>query len=371
MDPTPDQHLTHPVPPEDDEISLVEIATVILRNWRIVAVLPVLLALVAAASRLINDRSYAASASFLPQAARSGGGGGAAALAERFGVSLGSDGSGQSPQFYVDLLWSRPVLRQAVESEYEVPGEGGATRRATLIELFEIEAAAGEAAPWRAGIARLGRNISASVVRETGIVQFTVSAPDSALAERIAERLLQLLDDFNREVLQSRAQEESRFIGARVAEARAKLLAAERALEKFLRQNREFRHSPELLFQEDRLQRQVSMLQEVYTSLMRSQEQARIDAVRDTPLFTVIEYPAGSAVPEARLTVMATTLGFIIGLMVALSLAFIREFVRRGRRAHRPSYEELEGLARETWEDLRRPARWLRWREKRVPAEDG
>ena len=67
---------------------------------------------------------------------------------------------------------------------------------------------------------------------------------------------------------------------------------AERAREDFLRQNRGFGNSPELMSEHDRLQRQVAMRQEVYTSLLRSQEQARIDAVRDTPLLAFIDTPS-------------------------------------------------------------------------------
>jgi uncharacterized protein involved in exopolysaccharide biosynthesis len=352
----------------DDEISLVEIANTILRQWRMVLTVPLVLALVVGLWTLSQDRKYAASASFIPQAAESRSGGGASALAQQFGVSLGTERPGESPQFYVDLLRSRTLLREAVESEYQVPAEDGTIRRANLIELFEIEEDRNVLPPWRRAADRLRDGISTSIARETGLVQLTVSASNPALAEQIAERLLDILNTFNTEVRQSRAQEEGRLIGGRLTEAQAELRAAENALQEFLRQNREFRNSPELTFEHDRLQRQVAMRQEVYTSLLRSQEQARIDAVRDTPLFTVVDHPAGTAEPQGRGTVMRAILAFMIGLMVAVVLAFIREATRRGRDSEDPHYREFQGLARQAWEDLRRPKRWVRRGGERVAA---
>jgi uncharacterized protein involved in exopolysaccharide biosynthesis len=367
---TDDVH-TKPPRPQEDEVSLVEIANSVLRNWRVVVVLPVLLMLMAAAWSFTQDRRYAATASFMPQAGESRGVGGAAALAQQFGVNLGTERPGQSPQFYVDLLRSRTVLQAAVESEYHFPTDEGQTWRGSLIQYWELDEEGISGASWRRATEILSDAISAAVSRETGVVRLAVSSDHPALAEQIAERLLDLLNEFNLEVRQGRAQEEGRFISSRLTEAQAELRAAEGALQDFLRQNREFGNSPELAFEHDRLQRQVMMRQEVYTSLLRSQEQARIDAVRDTPLFTVIDHPAGTAEPQGRGTVMRALLAFILGLMLAVFIAFLTEFARRSRETRDPHYQEFQSLSREAWEDLRHPRRWMRKSDKGVAAGDG
>jgi uncharacterized protein involved in exopolysaccharide biosynthesis len=352
---------------QDDEISLVGLANAILRHWRMIAALPLTLALVVGLWTLFQDRTYSASASFIPQTAEGRGGGGAAVLAQQFGVSLGADRPGQSPQFYGDLLQSLAILRKVVESEYEVPAADGRSGTATLIEVYEVDGR-GRIPSWQKAVDRLRDAMSTSIARETGVVSLTVSATHPALSEQIARRLLDLLNEFNLEVRQNRAQEEGRFISARLAETQAELLAAERALQEFLRQNREFGSSPELAFQHDRLHRQVSMRQEVYTSLLRSQEQARLDAVRDTPLLTVIDSPLGAAQLDGRGTILRATLAFLLGLVIAVFTAAIGEFVRRGRGTEDPHYREFQGLARQAWEEMRRPKRWLRRREKKPVA---
>jgi uncharacterized protein involved in exopolysaccharide biosynthesis len=360
-----------PAASDKGEISLVEIASTMLRNWRLIVVLPVLLALAAGVWSFARDRTYAASASFVPQAAEGRSAGAAAALAQQFGVNLGTERPGQSPQFYVDLLLrSSTLLRQAVEAEYHLPGGQGQEWTGTLVQYWKFDAAGGRLPPWRLATEKLSEALSVSVSQVTGVVQLSVEADHPLLAERIAERLLQLLNAFNLEVRQSRAQEEGRFIGEALAEAQTELLTAEGLLQEFLRQNRQFVNSPELMFEHDRLQREVVMRQEVYTSLLRSQEQAKIDAVRDTPLFTVIDHPAGTAEPQGRGILMRALLAFVLGLIVAVFIAFVTEFARRSRQQDDPRYREFQGLARQAWSDARRPGKWLRRGDPAAPARD-
>jgi uncharacterized protein involved in exopolysaccharide biosynthesis len=349
---------------------MVEIANAILRNWRVMMLLPITLALVVGIWAFSQSRMYAATATFLPQGSEGRTAGGAASLAQQFGVNLTAERPGQSPQFYVELLRSQAVLRAAVETEYRTVLSDGSVRQATLIERFDLSGDGGTPPPWRKATDRLKGNMAVSVARETGVVHLTVSAPDPALAEQVAARVLELVNTFNTEVRQGRAKEETRFIGSRLVEVYADLLAAEGALQEFLRQNREFRNAPELAFEHDRLQRQVAMQQEVYTSLLRAQENARIDAVRDTPLFTVIDHPAGTAEPQGRGTVLRMLAAFAIGLVLAFGVAIVRELTRRSREAGDPHYREFQGLARQTWDDFRRPVRWVRPGRKAVPSEE-
>jgi uncharacterized protein involved in exopolysaccharide biosynthesis len=349
----------------DEDVSLVEVASTIIRNWRMIAVLPLALALSIGLVTLSRDRTYTAAASFILQGSEGRGGGGALALAAQFGISLGAEGAGQTPQFYSDVLRSIAILRKAVESEYQIPAPDGGTRTASLIELYEVREDRGVPS-WQRAVDRLRNDISTSIGWETGIVRLTVSAPHHpVLSEQIAERLLALLNEFNLEARQSRAHEEGRFISGRLDEAQAELLAAERTLQEFLSQNRDFRNSPALLFDHDRLQRQVAMRQEVFTSLLRAQEQTRIDAVRDTPLLTIIDGPIGAAQQNGRGLMLRTMLAFILGLGIAVVAAFVNEFVRRRRETEDPKYLEFQGLANQAWEDLRHPDRWLRRTERR------
>jgi uncharacterized protein involved in exopolysaccharide biosynthesis len=364
----PDSLGDRPIDPGGHEsgLSIVELANTILRHWRMVVVIPVLLAMGVGIWSLQQKRTYLASGSFLPQSPDGRGGGGAAAIAQQFGVSIGNERPGQSPQFYVDLLRSRSVLREAVESEYTVLAEDGTVHRMTLIDFFEITEDGHPLPPWRRAVNELGRDISTSVSRTTGVVDIAVIAAQPLLAEQIAGRLLEILNSVHNEVRQNPAHEETRFITGRLEGAHAELTAAENALQRFLRLNRNYQNSPDLVFEHERLRRQVVIRQEVYTSLLRLQEQARLDAVRDTPLFTVIDHPSGTGEPRGRGTLKLILFGFLLGLFLAVSLAFIREAASSGHDAGDPEYREFRSLVRQAWKDVRHPGRWLRSGKRQV-----
>ena len=96
------------------------------------------------------------------------------------------------------------------------------------------------------------------------------------------------------------------------------------------------------------------MRQEVYTSMLRAEEQAKIDAIRDLPMFTVIDVPAGSALPRGRGVVIRTILGAVLGFGIACVLVLLGEVVRRGREDQDPAFDELATAARSALTDIRR-----------------
>jgi uncharacterized protein involved in exopolysaccharide biosynthesis len=354
--------------PEEYQTSLIDLANVALRNWRLVFAAPLALALFVGLWSLSRERTYRADAVFMPRVVDGRAAGGALALAQQFGVSLGSESPGESPQFYIGLLSSLAILRQTVESEYEVVAEDGSIHSADLLTFWKADELGGKGPPWRRAATKLRKQTSTSVDREIGVIRLTVSATQPVLAEQIAQRQLDLLNAFNMTLRQSRAEEEGQFIAARVADAQSELRTAEGRLQEFLRHNREFRHSPDLLFEHDRMQRQVVIRQEVYISLLRAQEEARIDARRDTPVLSVIDPPLGSAQPQGRGTVLRTFGAFLFGLMVAFGVAAARDFGRRRREAGDPHYREFEGLARQTIGEFRRPRTWFGVRRSALPA---
>jgi uncharacterized protein involved in exopolysaccharide biosynthesis len=351
-----------------DEISLLEVLIGVLRSWRVVLLLPVVLAVGAGLLGLVERRTYTATASFVPQSASEGRSvSGAAALAQQFGISLGGDRAGQSTQFYVDLIRSGTILRRAVEAQYRLPREEGEWT-GNLVQFWELE---DRREPTREAVETLRKALSTTISRETSIARVSVSVEHPLLAEAIVGNLLFLLHALNLDVRQNRAREESRFIGERVAEVYEELLTAEGELQAFLQQNRDFRNSPDLTFRYERLQRQVALRQEVYGTLLRAQEEARIDGVRDTPMLTVIDSPEGTSGPSPRAIPLRMTIAFILGLLLALAAAFISALARRSRQVGDPEFLEFEELARAVWEDLRRPGRWLRRTRKNRVAPGG
>ncbi|MGH7701841.1 MAG: GNVR domain-containing protein, partial [Gemmatimonadales bacterium] len=135
-------------------------------------------------------------------------------------------------------------------------------------------------------------------------------------------------------------------------QVRADLREAEDRLQEFLQRNREFRNSPQLAFEYDRLQREVTMRQQVYTTLAQGYEQARIDEVRNTPLISIVEQPDLPVKPKSRRLILKTLLGLTLGGLLGLFLALWLDLVARDRVRSPEQFDRFSALRAETGRDL-------------------
>jgi len=273
-------------------------------------------------------------------------------VAAQLGVNIGAAQNKQSVQFYAALLESRDLLVQAILTNYRFP-EGdvaGDTVVANLIQAYDVTGQSENDRIARA-LRLLESRMSVVADQNTNIVTLRVRAPWPALAEAINRRLLDLVNQFNVSQLHSEAGAERRFLEERIGSARAQLDAVEDTLRKFLERNRDYQGSPQLLFEQQRLQANVDLRRQVYTSLAQSYEQARIAEVRDTPIITTIDNPEGSAI-RYRHMVRNGLFGTAIGLLISVLLAFGLDSVRREQREFPEDYLEMERLAHGVWRRL-------------------
>jgi uncharacterized protein involved in exopolysaccharide biosynthesis len=338
------------------EISLVAIANVFLRRRRWL-VIPIVLGVGAAAVESLLVVHYVATSSFSPaggstQSSR------LVSLAAQFGVP--TTGGGQSVEFYSALVTSREILSGAATTRYQfskgpTPAD---TATANLLEVYHVTGRGHEDSV-RAAVRELKKRVSVGASDASNIVTIVTEADWPDLASQINARLLSLVDSFNVSSRQSQAAEERRFTEGRLAEVKRDLGAAEADLAAFLEQNRTYQNSPRLQFEADRLQRRVTLQQELYTTLAQGLEQARMDEVRDTPVLTIIDHPAGSATADRRL-LRNLLLGLVLGGMIGLAAAFAVEYANEKEADAPDEYGEFRRLLRETANDFvvwRRPRR--------------
>lgn len=326
------------------ETTLLEVVNVVLRYRRSILLIPLLFMAAGMAISLAQPRMYRADGAFMLQdatAQRSR----VSGLAAQLGVSVA--GSAQDvPQLYADLLVSRRFMTQLARTRFDFTA-GGQRHHGTPDQIFGIDEATPQRRYW-ATIKMLQGAVSSDVNPITGVVSLSVTTPWPAFSEQIGQRILEMVTQFNVSTRQSQAASERRFTEARLNEARGDLRAAEDALQNFLETNRRFDNAPQLLMRRERLQREVTQRQEVYSLLAEAYEHARMDEVRDTPVITVIEGPVGSAQAQSRGTVTRGLLMLVLGLMVAVGIAFWREMLRQARMRQAPELTEFVRLRKES-----------------------
>ncbi|MEX2156185.1 MAG: Wzz/FepE/Etk N-terminal domain-containing protein [Gemmatimonadales bacterium] len=315
----------------DDEISVLWILAVLLRERRTILVVTgvgMALALVVA---LLRAPTYTSTFSFVPQVTQDPGRAGLASLAGQFGLSLGAmTGPAQSPQFYADLLRTREILAPVAADSFSLSDAPSLWMR--LPEFFGVSGST-EAVVLDNTMRTLREKVIASNVatRTTGVVTVNVRTRSARVSLGIADRLLAGLNQFNLNTRRSQAAAERRFVEGRLEEARASLRAAEDALQRFLQANRQIANSPQLTFQRDRLDRDVTLQQQIVTGLVQQYEDARIREVRDTPVITVIERPAIAARADPRRRVVMLAAALLVSLFLAISWVLVRDAISRRR----------------------------------------
>ena len=301
------------------------------RHARVLLGVPLLAAAVATVVSLLRGPEFVAQARLAPEQSGETGvslGG----LASQLGLA-GVGGSTESIHFYGQLLRSSDLLRAVVAQPLEVDGQSP-----SLLDLYGGQGT--EEARLREAVRVLGDKMTIGLEPESSLLTLRTRAPTEALAVATNEALLTQLDVFNQERRQSRAGAERRFLQERLEETRAELELAETELAAFIESNRRFQESPGTALEVEQLRRRVMMASNKNLSLTENFERARLDEVRNTPVITVLENPAGTVRSTGRRK-RDGLFGLLLGTILAVGWVAVAEYLARERAARPELFEEL------------------------------
>jgi uncharacterized protein involved in exopolysaccharide biosynthesis len=274
-----------------------------------------------------------------------------------FGISLGGSASGLTPAAYPDVLQSREVQLSVVRDTFRFPD---AERPMTFVEHvnrppgvvgrlldytiwlpWTLKKAVGDfiANPTRptdptgAGKAVIRSEeeddaldvisgmISTSVDEETGLMNISVTAEKPVVASKLTESFLTHLRTRIQEIRTEKVSERLKFVEKRFLDAEEELETTEEQLAKFLERNQN-PTTATLQFRRDRLRRQVSFKEQLYSELQSQLTQTRLDLQRRKPVVTIVE---GAALPTepsdlglSVILVLSIALGVGFGAVIAL-----------------------------------------------------
>ena len=343
----------------------LDFVNALLRRWRLVAGLPLLAAILTAIVVLLLPPRYTATVTFVPEQrtpTRAGGAGGAAGgglvgLAGQLGIPLGMDPT-QSPRFYAEVLTSRELLARVLLTKFPDPRRPAAGDSVPLLAILRvwggIWGAKSAADSLDRGVRKLRRRVSARVDIQTFLVYLSVTTRYPDLSAAVATRFIEYLNEFNATKRESQARARRQFVEQRIVDGERELHAAEDDLRRFHERNRAWQESPELSAEEGRVHMQVNILQEVYLTLRRDYEQARIEEVNDTPVITVVD-PAVPPQRQSYWRAVLVLLAFVFGGLIAVLGAWSGVRFERLRREDEDGYREFTGLLQRLRREVARP----------------
>jgi uncharacterized protein involved in exopolysaccharide biosynthesis len=311
----------------------------IISRWRLVLGVIGATLIVAALSVIFLPPVYEAHASFVTAGstsskmagALSSSGMGLQGLASQLGVSAGGDPS-ESPNFYVKLIESEELRRRLLNSKFLDPRGQSPRDSARLLDILRLESSDPQR-KMEMGIKEMGKAIGSDFDIKTNLVTLSIDSRWPELAAAIGNRTIALVDAFNHEQRVSRARSKRLFVQSRVDSARLQLQDAEESQRIFYDQNRSWRTSPQLVFEEGRIRRNVDVATDLFLTLQRQFESARLDEFNDAAEITIVDpavAPRRAKWPRYGLLLFSTLfIGSILGVLVAGSATILSDW--RGR----------------------------------------
>lgn len=295
-------------------------------NWRTIALYALISGGAAAAVSLLLPSVYVSQASLVVDTPERTG---LPASLAQFAGQLGVPGleSGKTPEFYRDLMQSRRVLTALLRSSIHDPRTGQAV---PVYRVYGNEHDSLSPKRVEALLHKLGTRLESTVDVRTSVIRVALGAPTPAQASEALDTLLSLANEFAVTNLRSRGSARRQFAEAQATRARGDLTVAEDSLRRFEEQNRRVADSPTLQFEEARLRRRVELAQELYLTLDREFEQARIDEVRDTPVLNVIDPPVAPTQRDSPKRRALTLMAAFFGALAATAGLILQRIQTRG-----------------------------------------
>lgn len=336
MAPSPTIDRSRPAPPPPP-LTFARWLIGVLERWRLFLAAALVGAGGIVALAIISDPSYRAEASFVSNTDAGvklpgglGGIAGLAGLASQAGMNLGGEPS-ESPAFYTQLIQSRELLTRVLQSRYANFRTDAPADSARLVDMLKLRGNT-PARRLERGVEHLGDQVGFTADPRTNLVTITVDMPASDLAAGVANRIVALVSEFNKEQRISRAHERRVFLEQRLRDAERDLRTAEDRHRDFLLANRNLR-SPTLAADAARLQRRVDQAEALARGLRQEYETATIDEVNDAPVITVVDSAVRPQRPRwprpVPLAALALATGLVVGVLAAGASTLYADWARR------------------------------------------
>jgi uncharacterized protein involved in exopolysaccharide biosynthesis len=302
------------VAPSHSEVGLDALYRPFLRKWRFVAACVATTCAAALAVILIPDREYSARlvVASVPNAK-------AASLVGGLSSLLGNAAMGgvqSTPYFITRLLLLDGVLREVALS----PAGDGAKQ--TVIERV-LDQPAATIKPQEVALGM--RNLVATDIdKQTGLVTFTVTHTDSALARRVAERVLAAASQRYLRVMRSQATDQRESGRAQVDSARRQLRAVEARLQDFQTTHRVYAPYSPAATERQRIDRDLQVAQGAYSDAVSDNQAAIARELTEVSAVVVVDPIPPELTPVPRQAALKLVLAAVLGVMLAGLVLLVR-----------------------------------------------
>ncbi|MBL52005.1 MAG: hypothetical protein CMG57_08625 [Candidatus Marinimicrobia bacterium] len=321
----------------DKDHSFVEIILILASQIKIIIIVPTILCIITIIYSLFIANHVYTSTSKIMSSSSSGGISQAAGLAAQFGISLPiSSGEAETNWVYPEIIKSRTIGRKILKRNFNTR-EFGAQKSLTQILTYGNEEPQFSLDTLETmALELLNKKIQVSENIKTGIYTLITNASEPVLSAEINMAILEELDSHQREYNKNRTSKTRQFIEERIVGTEKELNSAEENLRKFMDRNRRIENSPTLLLEQQRLNREVTVLTGVFTTLKQQLETTKIEEVKESEYVIILDKPEvpllRSKPQRTKMVIMSGVFGILLGIIGAFIANVSQSFTRDERK---------------------------------------
>ena len=342
--------------PEENPIQILAIVNTLLRRrWMIAGWTFALVVAVGLYTFFIATPTYSASAVFLPLNPPS--------MSDRMS-SVAGPGSMQgqdpdqntTPEYYMALLSSQTFLTKLMGEKFNIQELGTSvalidyvsTRKDDLLDSFQIEGSDQQVRMQR-GAAKLEKMLKitsgkSKSLTSAPLLTITVTTSEAQLSADIANALLKLFITYNQGARNLMAIDNRKFVELQLKESEELLKSAESTLVEFNSRNRKI-STPELQTEKDRLVRTVKVQEEVFITLKKQLELAKIREQENQITIEVLETATAPIKKTSPNRSQNVIFAGVFGIFLFGALALVLERFKNINRQDKNTAEFMDNLA--------------------------
>ena len=304
----------------NNEINVTDVILFFIKNKKIIRRSTAFFFILSITYALLATKYYEATISLYPSTSETNS---SLANIQNIASSFGLMGANNDAYYIPDVVNSRKIKTEVLLTKWKTEKFN---KPVDLIKYWEIEEET-KNENLREALEEIEDLISTSVDPESGLITISVLMPEKQLAADIADSIGIKIQKYIQFEQRIKSKEDRIFIENRLKETFKELTQTEEKLKIFREKNRILSESPELQLEYARLQRAVTIKQEVYITLQQQKELAIIEEQKNRPVINILDNamkPEKKVKPKRILIVLlGTFLGFIMSTIFILTKNFI------------------------------------------------
>jgi tyrosine-protein kinase Etk/Wzc len=277
---------------DDHEIDLIEIIHILWKARKFIAAVTAISLAIGILYIIFATKMYSGTITLYP-AAQGGASNPMTAMVRQMGMTGAS--AGDANYNIPDVVKSRTLSEQIVAHKWEIEGFD---KEVDLVDYFD--ALYGESTDISIGVMEKDNfykysemvskdRIIVDANLKTGLVTVSVFMEDPKLARDIANFISVFVANWVNDTQKASIKKNLDFINERSTVLGAELQDAENEMKKFRETNRNILNSPDLQLELQRLQRQVTIKQEVYLTMIKQREINQIEENKSADVIRILD----------------------------------------------------------------------------------